>query len=342
MSNILEVIQSADILVCVGSGGVGKTTVASSLAYKAACMGRKVLVLTVDPAQRLKSTMGIEKGNESVQIKHPEITGELWASIIDAQKTFDQFVLKATKYSANTQKLLNNKLYIQLSTTLSGSQEFTALEKLYSEKESKKYDLIILDTPPTKHAIDFLEAPQKLSLLFNESVAKWFRPQERTLFARMLHAGTQKVLNILEMLTGSEFMRELADFFQNIEAWQGKLEQRIIDVHKMLVSERTKFILVSSFDQAKFQEAKYFFREIIKGGYHLSALIINRAYPQWVTSSMVENQPELEAQMRHFYKQRGSQVHALQNEIECVLQIPEIEKNISDFAGVQVIAKELK
>src|SRR5690606_22886227 len=128
-------------------------------------------------------------------------------------------VLRASAKEERAKRILNNKLYIQLSTTLSGSQEFTALEKLYSSVESGRFDLVVLDTPPTKHAIDFLDAPQKLSSLFSEKIAKWFREPIRTqksFFRTLLQTGTKQVLRALEMLTGKEFMQELGDFFKSI------------------------------------------------------------------------------------------------------------------------------
>ncbi len=142
-------------------------------------------------------------------------------------------------------KIYKNKLYQQLSTNLSGSQEFTALEKLYSAYESKEFDLIILDTPPTKHAIDFLSSPQKLSVLFSEGVAKWFRDpdgKKSGFFGHLLQAGTKQVLKILETLTGSSFVHELSDFFLNIEQWQEQLLKRTTDVHRMLIAPTTHFL----------------------------------------------------------------------------------------------------
>ncbi len=360
-----ELLQSAKVIVCVGSGGVGKTTVASAIAMRAAQLGKKVLVLTVDPSRRLKSTMGLDDKEDS-EIFHPSIKGSLHASIIDPKKIFDEFVVRASSKEDRAQKILKNKLYIQLSTTLSGSQEFTALEKLYSSFESGLYDLIVLDTPPTKHAIDFLQAPQKLSSLFNENVAQWFRDpegQERGFFKTVLQTGTRQVLKALEALTGSEFMGELADFFKSIQKWQGQLEQRIAASHNLLTSRDTHFVLVTSFDEAKLKEAEFFSREIRKSGYQLSTVLINRAYPKGLDLNQKVSdgndllhlykvfQSLLEAKEK-FYQSfsirmsnsgaAGVSTGAKSTSRGQVLRIPELMNQISDLEGVVEMAQNIQ
>lgn len=355
---MLKLLQEADVVVCVGSGGVGKTTVAASIAVLGAQLGRRVLVLTVDPSRRLKTTLGLGDQGEITKIKDPSITGELWAGVIQPKQIFDDFVRRAAQKDELAEKILKNKLYIQLSTTLSGSQEFTAMEKLYSAYESKKYDLIILDTPPTKHAIDFLHAPEKLSVLFNEKISKWFRDPEgkdRGLISNLLHTGTRQVLKILESLTGSEFIHELGDFFFNIQSWQSKLQDRTAAVHRLLVGTKTHFCLVSSFDEAKLKEAEFFSREIKKGGYQLSSVIINKAYPKWLDPQL--NAPSdqqrtgntalhsLWNQMTDYYRQKDTcnRSFAAKMSSRCpVLKLPELEHDIADFQGVKEMADVIR
>lgn len=353
---IQDLIKNSKVIICVGSGGVGKTTLAAALGFFAATKGKRVLVLTIDPSQRLKTTLGLDELGQITKIPHQKIDaqgGSFCASVIDAKKTFDDFVKRAAIQPELAEKILNNKLYIQLSTTLSGSQEFTALEKLYSSCESGDYDLVILDTPPTKHAIDFLLAPQKLSSLFNEGVASWFRDpegKEKSFFKGLLQTGTKQVLKVLETLTGSEFMHELSDFFQNIQAWQSKLESRVHTVHQLLVNPATQFFLVTSFDEAKLKEAEYFSREIRKGGYHLQTIIINRAFPSWFhrqsdDAIFLENNRrplvELYLSMKKYFQERNQKYLGFANRMkkDCdVYQIPELENDISDIRGVELIS----
>lgn len=344
------IFENSRVLVCVGSGGVGKTTVAASLGVLAAKEGKKVLVLTIDPAKRLAQTLGIEGCNDITKVPGQNFKGELYASVIDHKKTFDDFVLRAAKKSESADKIFKNRLYQQLSTNLSGSQEFTSLEKLYSCYDSQEFDLIILDTPPTKHAIDFLHAPQKLTTLFSEGVAKWFRDPEGKktgMIGHLLQAGTRQVIKILETLTGSNFIRELSDFFVNIEQWQGQLLKRTVDVHRMLVAPSTHFCLVTSFDQAKLREAEFFAKEIKKGGYHLRTVVLNRVFPYWLdlrsekTSQKTHQElMDLYSQMRSYYNQRDLIYQQFEANIKSdarVFRIPDMVKDISDLSGLEEI-----
>jgi len=355
---MFDQLAKAKVLICVGSGGVGKTTVAAALAALFASQGRRVLVLTIDPAQRLKTTLGLPDSGEEVRIQGPGLKTEtLYGAVINAKATFDDFVSRAVTGAGLgkdvAERILRNKLYLQLSTTLSGSQEFTSLERLYSAVNSGLYDLVVLDTPPTQHAIDFLQAPQKLAALFNDKISQWFRQTEsKTGWLRsVVHAGTVQVLGALERLTGSEFMRELRDFFQSLEGWQGRLEDRVTAVHRLLVDPDTHFVLVTSFDAAKLQEADFFAREIRKGGYQLSRVLINRAFPLWrerltreedrrlveTPISALSPQLQLARQMllqddlRSQQYQEFVQMMARQCPVE---RLPELGEDVSDIEGV--------
>lgn len=346
-------IEKTEILVCVGSGGVGKTTVAAALGVLAAQEGQRVLVLTIDPAKRLAQTLGIEGTKDITKVPNQNFKGELYASVIDHKKVFDDFVARAAKKSEAVKKIYNNKLYQQLSTNLSGSQEFTALEKLYSVYESKQFDLIILDTPPTKHALDFLQAPQRLSALFTEGVAKWFRDpagNKSGFLGKVLQTGTRQVLKVLETLTGSNFIHELGDFFINIEQWQEQLLKRTVDVHRMMTSADTKFTLVTSFDQAKLKEAEFFSKEIRKGGYHLSTVVLNRVFPYWLNleSSQGESSHQgikkIYEEMRSYYLRKDllyKNFEATIGKDVRVFRIPDLPHDISDIEGLKEIGKLL-
>ena len=273
------------VRVVIGAGGVGKTTTSVAMAWSAALQGQRVLVLTVDPSLRLKTLLNLDKAGEIKEV----YTGHLWATIIDHKKVFEDFVERAAQKSESAKKLLNNHLYQQLTTNLVGSQDFSSLEALYTHYESGEYDLILLDTPPSEHALNFLSAPQKLAQLFSNSVVKWFAEvqEAKSLWAKLLQTGTQQIYTVLKSLTGSQFIDELQDFFLSIEKWQHKLESRTLGVHRLLTGPQTQFTLVTALDSAKLEEALYLFRELRKGGYKLDSVVVNRAQTAWLEHFVV-------------------------------------------------------
>lgn len=280
---MIEIKPETKTVICIGSGGVGKTTLSASLAAGWAKDGKKVLVLTIDPSLRLAQTLGVTTDGDVHRVKLPsETKGELYSCVINHQKTFDWFIRSAAQ-NADVEPLLNNRLYQQLSGKLSGSQEFTSLISLYRYVNSGEYDLVVLDTPPSQHTWNFLKAPEKISALFNEGVASWFRQGDESsgFFKKLINISTTQVLKALEMLTGSLFMKELAVFFRAIQNWQGPLETYVSNCHRLLTSPTTEFFLVTALDPSRLNEAQKLSREISKQGYQLSSVVINRV-PVWV------------------------------------------------------------
>lgn len=282
---MFKISKETKTIISIGTGGVGKTTLSAAFAVGLAAKGKKVLVLTIDPSQRLAQALGIQADGEVYQVFHAEIEsskGALFATTLNHEKVFKDFILKAAGHSMSSvdiEKLLKNKLYQQLSTQLSGSQEFTSLYKLNQYVESGEYDIVILDTPPAQHTWGFLTAPEKLARLFNEGVSQWFRDADQKnigLFKKILNVGTQQVLRALESLTGSEFIKELSLFFIAVQKWQTPLERQVWDCHRLLVSKKTEFVLVTSLDSSRIFEAQKLSQEIIKQGYNLTSIVINR------------------------------------------------------------------
>lgn len=276
-------LKEQKVIVCAGSGGVGKTTIAAALGVRAARIGLRVLVLTVDPAKRLATALGLDLADDQEKrVPAQSYPGELFAAVIDSRKTFDQFIARHAKDKMAADRILRNRLYQQLSTTLSGSQEFTSLERLLEAVESGRYDLVILDTPPTKHAMDFLMAPQRIHSLFQDAITKWFIDATQPsggLIANLVSRGTRTVLKSLEVLTGGQFIEELVDFFAAIRSVQATLRDRSIAVQRLLGGSKTKFVVITSFDAAKLDEARYLQSALRKMGFVLDAVVINRAFP---------------------------------------------------------------
>lgn len=340
------------VMIFIGTGGVGKTTLAAATAVREARAGKNVLVLTIDPSKRLAGTLGLAPGQDLAAVPGANYPGRLWAGLVDHRKTFDEFVLRAANKSPGAEKLLENRLYRQLSTTLAGSQDFTALVKLLSCHEEQDFDLIILDTPPSQHLDDFLQAPARIAALFNEGVSRWFRQPDGDgggIFRKLVSGGTRQVLKILESLTGSEFIRELGDFFSRIEGWQGRLIERTTSVHRLLVSENTEFHLVTGVDRAKLAEAADFARHIRKGGYGLRGVLVNRARPEWMAATAPEFQGRddlraLYEECAHFQAERDAQIDAFAAGLRgtvAISRLPEFNDPVHDLKGLEDVSRKL-
>lgn len=274
-------------IIFIGTGGVGKTTIAAAVAMGKAIEGSKVLVITIDPSQRLAQAMNFIPNGKIQKIPTLNTKGSLYASTIDHQQVFLDFLRRAAQKNSaekDVKAIYKNKLFKQLSTRLSRSQDFTTLFYLYTHVQSDKFDYVILDTPPAQHTWSFLKAPEKLSSLFSEEISAWFRfsaEESTSLFKKVLHQGSVKALKVLQSLTGSEFLNELKAFFDRIYNWQKPLTELISDCQRLLISSATEFVLVTNFDQNKFHLTQELSRKIYSEGYNLTHLIINMA-PDWL------------------------------------------------------------
>jgi anion-transporting ArsA/GET3 family ATPase len=339
---MIELKPTTKTLICIGSGGVGKTTMAASIALGFAQTGKKVLVLTIDPSLRLAQALGIKTDGDvhrvSLTALEPKAKGELWSCVIDHKKTFEWFLRRASN-NADIGKLLDNRLYQQLSGRLSGSQEFTSLISLWRFVSSGEYDLVVLDTPPSEHTWNFLRAPEKIAALFNEGVASWFRQPEgesKNLFKKILNIGTTQVLKALETLTGSLFMKELSAFFQAIQKWQAPLEAYVMNCQRLLISNETEFILVTALESSRIHEAQKLSREIQKQGYRLSSIIVNRV-PAWTQSDKSPKSPRVRELIEYYQSLENdlqSRLIQFKNSLK-VYKCPELRQTTEDATSLQ-------
>lgn len=337
-------MKAAQILICVGTGGVGKTTIASGLAIQAAMDGKKVLVLTIDPSQRLAQALGIQNSRGIVRVPQQNFKGELFASLVQHQDLFDGLVMRASVQYPEVKKLLTNKLYRQLTTTLSGSQEFTSLEALYQASLSQEYDLIVLDTPPSQHVLDFLRAPQKLIEILNKSSVDWLshsQTQKTSLFKRLAQQGSQGVLKVLESLTGQEFISNLSQFFSHLGEWQGQLQGRIVEIQRLLASSRVSFCMVTGLSPSRLAETQELKREMKKNGFSLDFIVVNRALPLWYLKNEASTGLSVQESLKRFFKNQEERLEQYEKEQKIsVYRIPEMTFDIKNFEDLKKFTQE--
>jgi anion-transporting ArsA/GET3 family ATPase len=280
-------LEGRKIICCVGSGGVGKTTTAAALALRSAMEGKRALVLTIDPARRLANSLGLQElGNAETRIDPAHFAeaklsprGEMWAMMLDLKRAWDELVRRDARNPEQAEAILGNKIYQSLSTAMAGSLEYIAMEKVYELYASGRFDVIVLDTPPTSSALDFLHAPDRvLDVLDNNAMRLVLGPMLKAgrLGLRMLVRPSGLVLRTLARFTGSDFLRDLAEFMVAFEGMYEGFKDRASEVKALLSSERTAFVLVTSPNPLITQEALFFHRALEEAGIRTAAVVVNR------------------------------------------------------------------
>ena len=272
-------------MVCAGSGGVGKTTTAAALAMGAAALGAKVAVVTIDPAKRLANSLGLEElGNEPRLIEPERFTehgvemrGELWALMLDAKRTFDELIEHLAPDARTRDEVLGNRIYAQLSNAVAGSQEFTAIAKLYELDASGEFDLLVLDTPPSRNALDFLDAPARLTGFFHGRAIKVFlRPAG--FGGRLIGRGTGVAFGLLRRVTGVDLLEDLSVFFRSLGGMIDGFAERAERVGALLSDPATTFLIVTSPRHDPVEEAIFFHRKLREAGMPFGGLVVNRMH----------------------------------------------------------------
>jgi anion-transporting ArsA/GET3 family ATPase len=286
MNRIEALLHHKKILLCLGGGGVGKTTVSAALALAAALRGRKVALLTIDPARRLKDALGMpDLAAEPTRVAIDQLggSGELTAMVLDAKRTFDQLVARFAPSLEAAERILDNRLYQYVSGALAGSQEYMALEKLYEIATADAYDLLIVDTPPTHHALDFLDAPRRMiDLLGSQALAFLRRPSLALLGvgSRIVQAALEAILRALERFTGMKLLAEVADFIGGFEGMVEGFQSRADAVRRLLRDADTAAVLVTSAEPLTVEETIDFYRELDRAGLCVSGVVMNRTVPE--------------------------------------------------------------
>jgi anion-transporting ArsA/GET3 family ATPase len=286
MASIAELLEGRRVCVCAGSGGVGKTTTAAAIAAGMAARGLKVAVLTIDPAKRLADSLGLpELGNTERQVDPAMFgaagadmnDGELWAMMLDAKQTFDEVIREHAPDPATRDRILDNRIYQQLSSALAGSQEYMAMEKLYEIHAEDRFDLLVLDTPPSRNALDFLEAPNRL-LQFIEGRALQVFMRPTGLGMKFFGRGASMMFSVLRRITGVDLLEDLAEFFQAFGGMVGGFRERARRVNQLLADPRTSFLVVCGPQDEPISEAVYFHHKLVEAEMHFGGVIVNKVH----------------------------------------------------------------
>ncbi|MGB6058087.1 MAG: ArsA-related P-loop ATPase [Microthrixaceae bacterium] len=273
-----QVMAMSHVVVCCGSGGVGKTTSAAVLAMHAAQEGRRAVVVTIDPARRLADALGLEGlSNEPALVDGPW-PGEMWAMMLDTKSTFDGLVRRYSKDGAQAEEILANGFYRNISSSLSGTQEYMASEKLYELAVEGNYDLVVVDTPPTRNALDFLEAPQRLARFLDHRLYRVLMMPTRGL-VKAVNLAAQTVMRSVAKVVGAEVIADAISFFSAFDGMEQGFKDRARKVHALLRKDDTAFVLIASPNADTVAEAGYFASELKRLEIEVRALIVNRMSP---------------------------------------------------------------
>ncbi len=368
MPSIEEILDGKRICICAGSGGVGKTTTAAAIAAGMAARGPTVCVLTIDPAKRLADSLGLrELGNEARRVdpklfeQHGiEMKGELWAMMLDAKATFDELVARQAPDEESRDRVLGNRVYQQISNALAGSQEYMAMEKLFELHSEGRFDLLVLDTPPTRNALDFLDAPRRLTqFIEGRSLRVFMRPTG--LAARVAGRGAAVALGVFRRIVGFDLLADLAEFFNAFSGMVDGFQARAKRVNGLLADRRTSFLVVCGPQGEPIDEAVYFHRKLVEAKLPFGGVIVNKVH--YPAERLRGNGADLRAALAaklgdeelaervganfddyHVLAERDARnIERLAAELRTagVIRVPHLDEDVHDLAGLAEINRYL-
>ncbi|MHB8668940.1 MAG: ArsA family ATPase [Acidimicrobiales bacterium] len=285
--SIEQLLAAKEIVVCCGSGGVGKTTTAAAAGAMAVLNhGGTVLVLTVDPARRLANALGLEQlGNTETRVPPEAFSeagvtprGQLWAAMLDTRRSWDDLVRRHAPDATTEARILENPLYQNVAGRFVQSHDYIAMERLYEIHTSGRYDLIIVDTPPTRNAIDFLRAPERMAEFFSSRLLRWLTVPARS---RVLNLATRPFYQVADRILGSQFLQDIAEFFLLFQTMYDGFVDRARAVTRLLHDRRTTFLVVTTLEASPLREAEFFIDALADEHFHLGALVLNRVLPSY-------------------------------------------------------------
>ena len=295
VSSLEQLFAAKEIVIHCGSGGVGKTTTAAAAAAQAAIhLGGKVLVLTVDPAKRLANALGLEQfGNVETRVPPEAFTaanveprGELWAAMLDTKQSWDDLIRRHAPDIKTRDAILANPLYQNLMGRFVQSHDYIAMERLYDIHSAGTYDLIVVDTPPTRNAIDFLEAPARMADFFSSRFLRWLTMPARS---RVVNFASKPFYTVADRILGSQFLEDIAEFFLLFQSMYDGFVERANAVTRVLGDRRTTFVVVTTLESAPVREAEFFISELQERKLHLGAVVLNKVLPSYLLDQQATN-----------------------------------------------------
>ena len=363
-ASLRDLVEHRHVLVCCGTGGVGKTTTAAALAIEGARRGRRTIVVTIDPAKRLANALGLDElSNTPREIGRDRwdptgaapIGGRLFALMLDTEGTFDQLVAKYSLSGDQAETILENRFYRNIAGALSGTQEYMAMEKLYELHDSDAFDLIVVDTPPTRHALDFLDAPKRLTRMLDNRVFRMLMVPASTAMRIGGFAATA-LLKTISRVVGTEVVDDVVAFFRAFEGMEQGFRDRAHQVTELLGSTDTAFVLITSPRHDAVEEAEFFAERLVEGRYSVDALIVNRVHPRFTEArpddlraratvadpalaDRLRNLADFEAIARH----ERDQLAGLEARVgdAPVTYVPELGRDVHDFAALHAVGAHL-
>jgi anion-transporting ArsA/GET3 family ATPase len=351
-----EVLDQHRVVVCTGSGGVGKTTAAAVLALSAARAGRRAVVVTIDPAKRLADALGLGQLTNDARVIDGDWPGDLSALMLDTKHTFDALVRRYAATPDQAEGILANRFYRNIAGALSGTQEYMAMEKLYELHDSGDFDVIVVDTPPTRNALDFIDAPNRLNRLLEHRLFRFVIAPTRA-YLKAVNVAAQAFLKTIGRVVGTEVVRDVIAFFQAFEGMEEGFRTRSSAVLELLASDDTAFVLVASPRPDTVNEARYFGDQLSEAGITVRALVVNRMHPSFGSSlsgadrhraDSLTNTPlgalyQNLADFRTIAEVEESTIDPLVAVVAPapVVRVPFLDDDVHDLAGLDRVAEHL-
>jgi anion-transporting ArsA/GET3 family ATPase len=365
---LLDTLEDKQIVICAGSGGVGKTTTSAAIAAGMAARGHKVCVLTIDPAKRLADSLGLDElGNEARRVdpklfdkQGVEMKGELWAMMLDAKATFDELIARQAPDEESRDRVLENRIYQQISNALAGSQEYMAMEKLFELNTEGDFDLLVLDTPPSRNALDFLEAPGRLTAFIEGKSLKVFM-KPTGFAAKVAGRGATVALSVMKRIVGFDLIADLAEFFNAFSGMVDGFQARAKRVNKLLAEPSTTFLVVCGPQGEPINEAVYFHRKLVEAKLPFGGVIVNKVhYPAEKLRTKAKDLPATLAEAlddedlarrvaanfsdyQALAERDARNIEHLQREMRTtgVIRVPYMDEDVHDLAGLAEINRYL-